>query len=293
MKRIVTILSLALIMFSSHTCQHSTNPQELELSKQLLALSSVHNARQLGGYRIGNKRIKDGLLLRCGALSEMSAADSAHLTDTYQVQRVYDFRGIAEQQSAPDVLPAHATAMPLSIVFIDKDADMSEVNLKEQQSLVQILLQYAETPMMQKLCTELYDKIFFEPASQEVYRRFFEDLLQQDPDKGAVLWHCTQGKDRAGSASAMLLAALGADRDLIMADFTLSKAYYDPVASRVPAQTEAQQMAVSTLLSANPALFEATLDKVDAQYGSLCNYLTECIGLTPEMMETLRERYLE
>ena len=43
----------------------------------------------------------------------------------------------------------------------------------------------------------------------------------------------------------------------------------------------------------NPEIFSATLDKVDAKYGSLRNYLTECIGVTPEMMSLLRDRYLE
>jgi protein-tyrosine phosphatase len=118
-------------------------------------------------------------------------------------------------------------------------------------------------------------------------------LLTVNPDNGAVLWHCTQGKDRAGSASAMLLAALGADRELIMADFILSKDYYDPMASKIKTETDLQRAVVNTLISANPEIFEATLDKVDAQYGSLRNYLTECIGVTPEMMEMLRARYLE
>ena len=90
----------------------------------------------------------------------------------------------------------------------------------------------------------------------------------------------------------MLLAALGAERDLIVADFTLSKHYYDPHIAQIPTTTEAQQKAISTLISANPAIFEATLDKVEARYGSLENYLTECIGVTPEMMATLRERFL-
>ena len=52
-------------------------------------------------------------------------------------------------------------------------------------------------------------------------------------------------------------------------------------------------MVINTLISANPDVFEATLNKVDAKYGSLQNYLTECIGVTPEMMNILRERYLE
>lgn len=44
----------------------------------------------------------------------------------------------------------------------------------------------------------------------------------------------------------------------------------------------------------NPGdIFEATLNKVDEKYGSLRNYLTACLGVTPEMMNVLRDRYLE
>lgn len=91
----------------------------------------------------------------------------------------------------------------------------------------------------------------------------------------------------------MLLAALGADRELIMADFTLSKSYYDPHVSRIETRSDAQKNAINTLISANPDIFEKTLDKIDERYGSLENYLTECIGVTPAMMDTLRMRYLE
>ena len=156
-----------------------------------------------------------------------------------------------------------------------------------------MLLTYADNPLIQDMCEHMYDKIFFEEASQEVYRRFFADLVSLDPDNGAVLWHCTQGKDRAGSASAMLLAALGAYRELIIADFTLSKDYYDPIVSYIKIENETQRNVINTLISANPEVFAKTLDEVDSRYGSFLNYLTECIGVTQEMMETLREKYLQ
>ena len=142
------------------------------------------------------------------------------------------------------------------------------------------------------MCKNMYDVIFFDESSQEVYRSFFADLVKLDPDNGAVLWHCTQGKDRAGAASAMLLAALGAERELIMADFILSKDYYDSLVAKIPVVTESQRTVINTLISANPVIFAETLDKIDARYGSFRNYLTECIGVTPEMMETLRGNYL-
>ena len=266
--------------------------QKIELKNQLIGLTSVHNARQLGGYQIGKQRIKDNLLLRSAMISELSEEDSTLLCDKYKVQCVYDFRGKKESLSAPDVIPGNARYLSLALSFTGEEGE-TDTKFENEQQMIGMLLQYADHPSVQAMCTSMYDVIFFEESSQEVYCKFFADLLTVDPEEGAVLWHCTQGKDRAGSASAMLLAALGANRELIMADFILSKDYYDPMISQIKTETESQKTVINTLISANPLIFEATLDKVDAQYGSFSNYLTECIGVTPEMMEALCDRYLE
>ncbi len=289
-----TFITLACIALMMVSCKSKVDNLIPTLEGQQIGLTTVHNARQLGGYRIGNKRVKADLLLRSARLSTMSAEDSTLLADKYKVQRIYDFRGEKEILAAPDVIPGNASHRSLSLAFVKEEESSSfDMKMGNEHDIVKMLLMYAEHPAVQNMCTNMYDIIFFEENSQEVYRQFFADLLALDPAKGAVLWHCTQGKDRAGCASAMLLAALGAERDLIMADFTLSKHYYDPQISRIETTTEAQQTAISTLISANPAIFESSLDKVEARYGSLVGYLTECIGVTPEMMETLRERYLE
>ena len=87
------------------SCEANVNEdmQELDLKKQLIGLEKVHNARQLGGYRIGRKTIKDNLLLRTAKLSEMTVADSTLLSDNYKVQCIYDFREQEESISEPDV----------------------------------------------------------------------------------------------------------------------------------------------------------------------------------------------
>jgi protein-tyrosine phosphatase len=273
------------------SCYTNVQKEELQLKDQLIGITSAHNARQLGGYHIGRKKIKEDLLIRTASISGLSEADSALLADKYKVQRIYDFRGQAESQASPDVIPGNAGYLSLSIPFTGTESP--SVHNQSQEEMIKMLLAYADNPLVQDMCKNMYDKIFFEESSHEVYRKFFSDLLSLDPEDGAVIWHCTQGKDRAGSASAMLLAALGADKDLIMADFTLSKDYYDPMTSRIPVETDVQRNVINTLISANPETFEKTLDKVDAEYGSLRNYLTECLGVTPEMMNILRKRYLE
>ena len=266
--------------------------QPIELKKQLIGITSAHNARQLGGYRIGNRSVKDNLLLRTAKLSGLSVEDSTLLCDKYKVQCIYDFRGMEEALSAPDIIPGKATYHSLALSF-DKGGKLKDTKFEKDEDLIRLLLENAGHPGVQAMCTNLYDMVFLDEASHDVYRRFFADLMTLQPEDGAVLWHCTQGKDRAGCASAMLLAALGADRELIMADFTLSKSYYDPHVSRIETRSDAQKNAINTLISANPDIFEKTLDKIDARYGSLENYLTECIGVTPAMMDTLRMRYLE
>ena len=282
---------ISFMMIMSCSCQTDVQKEELELKNQLIGITGAHNSRQLGGYQIGNKKIKKDLLLRTAAISGLTEADSVLLADKYRVQRIYDFRGKNEAMTSPDVIPGNAGYLSLSISF-DVSENVSEKK-QSQEEMIMMLLQNADNPLVQDMCDHMYDKIFFDEASQDVYRRFFADLVSLDPEDGAVLWHCTQGKDRAGSASAMLLAALGADRDMIMADFTLSKNYYDPFVAKIPVKNDTQSKVVNTLISANPVIFEQTLDKVDAKYGSLRNYLTECLGVTPEMMGTLRDRFLE
>ena len=288
-----TLFIIVCIMVMLVSCKTNVaESQTLELKNQLIGLSSAHNARQLGGYQIGNQKIKDNLLLRTAKISALSKEDSTLLCDKYQVQCIYDFRGKEESLSAPDVIPGKARYLSLALSFSQGDSQL-DTKFESEAQMIGMLLQYAEHPSVQTMCTSMYDIIFFEESSQEVYRKFFADLMTVEPEEGAVLWHCTQGKDRAGCASAMLLAALGANRELIMADFTLSKSYYDPIASQIKTETEPQKTVINTLISANPEIFEATLNKVDEKYGSLKNYLTQCIGVTPEMMNILRDRYLE
>ena len=293
--RIFYFLICIAIMFASCDSKVNDDAQVLDLKNQQIGITSAHNARQLGGYRIGGKRVKADLLLRSAKLAGLSSEDSILLCDRYGVQRIYDFRSQEEILSEPDVIPGKAQYLSLSLSFTSGSESDSQFNIdyKNQENIIGLLLQYADHPAIQTMCTSMYDLIFFEESSQEVYRQFFADLVTLNPADGAILWHCTQGKDRAGCASAMLLAALGANRSLIVSDFILSQDYYAPMVAQIPTSTDTQKLVINTLIGANSTIFEATLDKVDEKYGSLTNYLTQCIGVTPDMMLLLRERYLE
>ena len=101
------IFSIFVLMIVS--CKSKVEYMEPVLERQQIGIISAHNARQLGGYVIGNKRVKQDLLLRSARLSGLSTEDSALLADKYKVQRIYDFRSEKEILAAPDVIPG-ATA---------------------------------------------------------------------------------------------------------------------------------------------------------------------------------------
>ena len=62
-----------------------------------------------------------------------------------------------------------------------------------------------------------YESLVHDEYSIKQYARFLDVLLHQN--EGAVLWHCSAGKDRVGVGTALLLCALGVPKKTIYEDF--------------------------------------------------------------------------
>ena len=132
------ILCIMVIFFSCKT--NVVDEQKIELKNQQIGLSSVHNARQLGGYKIGNQRIKDNLLLRSAKLSGLSEEDSILLGEKYKVQCIYDFRGKEESLSAPDIIPGKARYLSLALSFTGDEND-TDTKCEDEEQIIGMLLQ--------------------------------------------------------------------------------------------------------------------------------------------------------
>ena len=66
---------------------------------------------------------------------------------------------------------------------------------------------------------QLYYKMVTDSSCRENLGRAARSVMEHDFSKGSVLWHCTEGKDRCGLLSAVLLLALGMKRSTIMEDY--------------------------------------------------------------------------
>lgn len=272
------------------------NAEEVMVSfeKQSMGLEGVKNARQLGGYAgADGKIIKDNLLLRTGKLSDATEEDLAKLAEEYQVKKVIDFRTTDEMESAPDPNVGGAENLWISILEETGSSENMAVTASYDSDPVQALVDYAKSGSARTMYTDIVTS----EHAQEGYAQFFDELIAQE--EGAVLWHCTGGKDRAGLASVLLLSALGADEETILADFELSNAVYQTnieymgQAAEEKGCTEEEVNAVKALAGVSVEYMKEALELIDSEYGSMHDYLNNQLDVSDEEIAVLQARYLE
>ena len=261
---------------------------------QSLGLTTIVNARDLGGYRLpSGQRIRRGMLLRGGSLAAASDAELQRLSHEFRVARIFDFRTAGEVHHAPDRPVAGATNIWMP-AFDEKTMEMNNLALPHEaySDLFHWLPLHAAQPDVQHVARHMYTAMVDNEFSQVQYAGFLQNIVATTD--GAVYWHCSQGKDRTGLGAAFLLAALGADRDLILADYLISNEYYRHDVETVSAQvaTEAERQVILTFLGVNVTCFTLALDLIDSRYGGMDAFLRGPLCLDDNDIAALRTRYL-
>ena len=271
-------------------------------AQQFLPVKGIVNARDLGGYRMRDGRsLRAGVLIRSAHLAEASDADMDHLS-SIPVTKVVDFRKEEELQGKADrpVPGAEFVRIPVdasgNVAAQASEEERKKFTGRKKFDVKKIIVMAAFNEKAKKVARDMYPTLVFNPECQQQFARFFREVLATE--KGAVLYHCTQGKDRTGIASALLLAALGADRETIVADFDATNLVYEADVRKYSRRVrfwggkDEEVGVVKSFLGANTENFVRTLDEIDSRYGSVEAYLKGPIGLTDADIRTLRERYL-
>lgn len=226
------------------------------------------NKRDLGRFpAAGGRRIKEGLLIRSGALNE------AEKYDLKGISTVIDLRTPAEREELPD-RTFDLEYLPLPIF---------------EGALPGISRERASSPMFIPDMAELYAGVVSNCGG--AFGRILEAVMAHDFSTGAVLWHCTEGKDRAGITTALLLTALGVDRENIMADYlktnlvNLEKAEKNREMLRVPYGEEFAERVYKAIV-ADESYLEAAFTAMGDDYLAR-------IGIGSEAIEAFRDKVLE
>lgn len=263
-----------------------------------MEFEAIVNARDLGGLPVGGKTVRRGLLLRTAHLHDATDRDIRVLHERYDLRRIFDFRTMHEASVQPDREVPGAEHIFLPTLDVEAERRSGEaVPAETWTDLPSHIVRLSFTPLFQQKARELYPSLIISEFSQLQYAAFLNTILETP--EGAVLWHCSQGKDRTGIGAALVLGALGADRETIVADFDESNINYRPLVERFCAEVDAlgggedEKDVVRAFMGVSTRNFCRTLDLIDSQWGSLEAYLTGPIGLTAGDLALLRSRYLE
>ena len=111
---------------------------------------------------------------------------------------------------------------------------------------------------------------------------------------GAVLYHCTAGKDRTGTFSALLLTMLGVPRAVVMEDYLLTNQYL-----ATPERIEAfvarggSREAAGTALGVDRAYLDLMFQAIDKEFGSFDDYRRKALGVSDADLLALKGKLLE
>ena len=207
----------------------------------------VRNKRDLGGIRTST-----GMSIRSGCLYRSANLHEAVPGDLVGVSEVIDFRTNLEEKKRPDTIPEGITYHRVPI-FTESAAGITrEGNVSEVPDMV-----------------KLYRTMLTDEGCRTQLRAILSIIFQHDFGKGAILWHCTAGKDRCGIVTALVLIALGVNRESIMRDYLLSNedclAESDEVYRRLVdmGMPLDNAEAVRAAYLADPAYLEAALEAYD------------------------------
>ena len=271
------------------------NAGAYDFSSQSIGTDSIANARELGGYVLPDgSRVRKGLLLRGGSLNIASEEDLEALDAEYHVAKVFDFRTSMEVKSSPD--KAIGKSVNIWMPAYNEEELRMEGNSLPHHAYAHLgewLVEHAKEKMTQIVATQLYMPLVKSEFTQIQYAGFIQNII--NTPEGAVYWHCSQGKDRTGFGAAIILSALGADRELIMQDFSISNDFYkDDVEYYCSlVKTEAERNVLRTFIGVNCDYFTEALDYIDRTWGSMMDFLTGPLCMSDEDFSVLRKRYLE
>ncbi|MEL7162322.1 MAG: tyrosine-protein phosphatase, partial [Bacteroidota bacterium] len=126
------------------------------------------------------------------------------------------------------------------------------------------------------------------------YKTFFQLLL--DEANYPLLFHCSAGKDRAGFGSYLLLTALDVDADTRLEEYLLSNFYLQHT-SEADIKKAAQfygldQDKLRQLMNVKPAYLRGATDAIEAEYGSVKDFLCQALGVCGPEIDRLKQLML-
>lgn len=207
---------------------------------------------------------------------------------------VIDLRTTDEIASAPDPDIEGATNERVRILDEsgdDSTAAMTGVYSQNSDNPAASLLEMYRAGI---LSDTMYTSMFDNETALKGYREFVDKLLAHDD--GAILWHCTGGKDRAGTAAVIALTLLGVDKETVLDDFELTNQFnaksIEYMKSNAAELTDDQNEieGVAMLTGVSRQLMENLFDRAESENGSMLEFLKAKLNITDDEIAILTQQ---
>lgn len=269
-----------------------TTAQQTDKERRHVRLTGEPNFRDIGGYRTTDGRqVAMGLVFRSGRLPGLTDEDVAVL-ERICINTVVNFLTDDEIKAAgADRVPDGCRK-----VFLPIESD---------DGIVGVILEARRTADFSKLHADLnpgFHQMLAEQAMPQ-YADLLREIIRTDEP---LVFHCSHGIHRTGTATAILLWAVGVPWETIREDYLLSNHYRQHEVKRRLDQFRkliAQKQQIDpddvdmTNLNAfyilQPHYIDSARDWILQEYGGIDQYLTKGLGLTPQEIRQLRSRLLQ
>ncbi|MDN2481366.1 tyrosine-protein phosphatase [Vibrio agarivorans] len=261
-----------------------------------ISLEGQPNFRDIGGYQsTSGTSVRWNTIYRSGELPRLTDEDVEQLSQL-GIKTVVSFLSEAEIEArGENKLPSGVTEVFLPIAG-HEDQDLARVVLEARQTG-----DFSRVPV--SLNTDIH-RILVGEATKGQYAELLR--LVADPDNHPLVFHCSHGVHRTGTATAVLLSALGVDWESVREDYLLSNTYrLDETNHRVEALRDLaakhQDIAPSEVDMTNihafyylqGAYIDATIDEINQEYGGIDGYVMQELGINQEELTRLRSVMLD
>ncbi len=251
--------------------------EETQLSKRLIQLENSINIRDIGGYTgIDGRKIKWRKVIRSEELAHLSDKDVDYFA-ALRLKHVFDFRNAAKSERQADRLPKTAEYHLLPI-FSGDDMGLDR--------------DFTQPGVVDEFMRQIY-KIQTEERAQ-----CFAEVLKYltESSEYPILYHCTNGKDRTGFMTYLILSILGVKEEVILSDYTLTNLTFDEsynlLGNIMSEELGIENYHLWEFYGVKPDWLKISMDYVKSNFGNVETYLMEKTDLREKDFKKIQDNLL-